>query len=96
MVKSFLSVALSRHCAHCTFYFYKTYTFRLLGNGPSAITLSYLLSGHWPYYKGMDELGHPPDFLHARLESKSDTSLVLQDLQELSEVIDRSHCCLLK
>lgn len=62
------------------------YLLTFLGNGPSAITLSYLLSGHWPYYNGMDELGHPPDFLHARLESKPDVPLVLQDLKELSEV----------
>lgn len=34
----------------------------------------------------MDALGHPPDFLHARLESKPNCSLVLQDLKELSEV----------
>lgn len=34
----------------------------------------------------MDENGHPPEFLHARLELKRDTSLVLQDLKDLSEV----------
>lgn len=60
----------------------------VIGNGPSAITLSYLLSGRWPYYKGMDALGHPPDFLHARLESKPNCSLVLQDLKELSEGLE--------
>lgn len=57
-----------------------------LGNGPSAITLSYMLSGHWPYYQGQDELGHPPDFLHARLAS--DVPLVLHDLKQLAEVLN--------
>lgn len=56
----------------------------LLGNGPSAITLSYMLSGHWPFYSGPSGLGHPPDFLHARLAG--DVPLVLHDLKELSEV----------
>ncbi len=49
------------------------------------------MSGHWPYYKGMDEMGHPPDFLHYRLESKPNCPLVLQDLKELSEVRDEDY-----
>lgn len=57
-----------------------------VGNGPSAITLSYLLSGHWPHYKGQDNMGHPPEFLHARLEAQSGIPLVLQNLEELAEV----------
>jgi hypothetical protein len=45
-----------------------------------------MLSGHWPYYQGQDELGHPPDFLHARLAS--DVPLVLHDLKQLAEVLN--------
>jgi len=60
----------------------------IVGNGPSAITLSYFLSGHWPYYNGADDFGHPADFLHDRLQSRSDVSLVLQDLKELSEGLE--------
>lgn len=29
-----------------------SYIYIYLGNGPSAIILSYFLSGHWPYYNG--------------------------------------------
>jgi hypothetical protein len=39
----------------------------------------------------MDEMGHPPDFLHYRLESKPNCPLVLQDLKELSEVRDEDY-----
>ena len=30
----------------------------LLGNGPSGICLSYMLSGNWPYYNG-DQISDP-------------------------------------
>ena len=53
-----------------------------LGNGPSAITLSYLLSGHVPYYRGNSS----DDFLHLRLSESIDQPLVLQDLEFLSDV----------
>ena len=54
----------------------------ILGNGPSAITLSYLLSGHVPYYRGNSS----DDFLHLRLSESIDQPLVLQDLEFLSDV----------
>ena len=53
-----------------------------IGNGPSAITLSYLLSGHVPYYRGNSS----DDFLHLRLSENIDQPLVLQDLEFLSDV----------
>ena len=56
------------------------------GNGPSAITLSYFLSGHWPYYCGNDELRHPIEFLDERLRSRPNIPMILQDLKQLSEV----------
>ena len=37
----------------------------IIGNGPSAITLSYFLDGNWPYYSKE----HPNEELHARLQS---------------------------
>lgn len=55
----------------------------IVGNGPSALILSYFLSGHWPYYNGK-----PVDdpVLKERLKYVSQKkSLVLQDLQWLSE-----------
>ena len=53
-----------------------------LGNGPSGISLSYMLSGNLAYYEGTSS----DDLLHARLSQNKDQPLVLQDLQLLSEV----------
>lgn len=53
-----------------------------LGNGPSAITLSYMLAGNVPYYEGTSS----DEFLHARLSQAVDQPLVLQELQFLSDV----------
>lgn len=41
----------------------------IIGNGPSAITLSFLLSGYWPYYcpNDQDYGPHPNQLLHKRL-----------------------------
>lgn len=47
----------------------------ILGNGPSAITLSYMLAGNWPYY---NDLPHPIDFLQNRLEENKEYSLLEQ------------------
>lgn len=61
----------------------KEYDVVIIGNGPSAIILSYFLSGHWPYYNGK-----PVDdpILKERLKYVSQShSLVLQDLEWLSE-----------
>ncbi|XP_053203476.1 oxidative stress-induced growth inhibitor 1-like [Panonychus citri] len=72
----------------------ETKEFVIIGNGPSAITLSYLLAGNWPYYKPSEP--HPNIELNARLTSPSDSEtfsdqldlstipLVKRDLQYLS------------
>lgn len=55
----------------------------IIGNGPASIMLSYLLSGHWPYYNGL-----PCDLpvLQDKLDYVSQQqSLVLEDLDWLSE-----------
>ena len=47
-----------------------------LGNGPSAITLSYILSGHIPYWNGCPVSN---DYLNVKLEQYvKDTSLLEQ------------------
>jgi len=58
--------------------------FVIIGNGPSGIVLSYMLSGHWPYYVGQSQ----DEFLHARLMVDPHLSLVQQDLQFLSEGLE--------
>ena len=60
------------------------------GNGPSGIAVSYLLSGHWPYYTGQTR----DEFLHTRLALNPGLSLVEQDLEFLSDV-STSNCCLM-
>ncbi|GFT07326.1 oxidative stress-induced growth inhibitor 1 [Nephila pilipes] len=57
----------------------------VIGNGPSGITLSYMLCGNWPYYNGVP---HPIDFLQYRLEENKDKSLLQQDLVYLSEGLE--------
>ncbi|XP_035207736.1 oxidative stress-induced growth inhibitor 1-like [Stegodyphus dumicola] len=57
----------------------------VIGNGPSAITLSYMLAGNWPYYNG---LPHPIDYLQYRLEENKGKSLLEQDLCSLSEGLE--------
>ena len=42
------------------------------GNGPSALTLSFLLNGNWPYYDGE----HPDEILHARLSYEKEKSIL--------------------
>jgi len=54
----------------------------VIGNGPSAITLSYMLAGNVPYYVGNSS----DEFLHLRLSENADEPLVLQDLAFLSDV----------
>eukprot|EP00092_Neocalanus_flemingeri_P014280 GFUD01015401.1.p1 GENE.GFUD01015401.1~~GFUD01015401.1.p1 ORF type:complete len:650 (+),score=128.51 GFUD01015401.1:268-2217(+) len=56
----------------------------IIGNGPSGISLSYLLSGHLPFYKG----GSQDEFLHTRLMVEPHLSLVEQDLQFLSDGLE--------
>lgn len=57
----------------------------VVGNGPSGITMSFLLAGNWPYYTACS---HPNGYLHARLDGKRDVSLVEMDLQELSDGLE--------
>lgn len=57
-----------------------------VGNGPSGIMLSYILSGNWPYYNGG---AHPDEMLTTRLQNMpSDKSLLEQDLDMLAQVND--------
>lgn len=72
----------------------ETKEFVIIGNGPSAITLSYMLAGNWPYYNPTEP--HPNSELHARLVSPGDSesysddtnlssvSLIQRDLDYLS------------
>ncbi|XP_033626019.1 oxidative stress-induced growth inhibitor 1-like [Asterias rubens] len=59
----------------------------VIGNGPSGISLSYMLSGHWPYYTS--EEPHPDPYLHARLlQGDEEESLIQQDLELLSSGLE--------
>lgn len=58
----------------------------VIGNGPSAICLSYFLSGNWPFYNGQI---HPNEILQWHLsEIDASSSLVEQDLSFLSEGLE--------
>jgi len=58
----------------------------IIGNGPSAICLSYFLSGNWPFYNGQI---HPNEILQWHLsEIDATVSLVEQDLSFLSEGLE--------
>ncbi|XP_005986797.1 oxidative stress induced growth inhibitor 1 [Latimeria chalumnae] len=58
----------------------------IIGNGPSGICLSYLLSGYRPYLKPGET--HPNPILQKKLEERPDLSLVDQDLEYLSEGLE--------
>ena len=55
------------------------------GNGPSAITLSYLLSGNVPYYTG----GCEDVYVDKKLTK--DEPIVLQDIELLSQVSSKGY-----
>ncbi|XP_049789375.1 oxidative stress-induced growth inhibitor 1-like [Schistocerca nitens] len=58
----------------------------IVGNGPSAMALSFLLSGNLPYYTGGE---HPDEMLTARLRVTSlDVTLLDQDLEFLSQGLE--------
>lgn len=57
----------------------------VIGNGPSGIALSYMLSGNVPYIKSCE---HPDEMLSARLSSTSDTCLINSDLEYLSSGLE--------
>lgn len=60
-----------------------------IGNGPSGITLSYMLAGNWPYWSENDVQRHPDELLSARLcYADADKSLVEQDLIQLAEGLE--------
>ncbi|XP_078067310.1 oxidative stress-induced growth inhibitor 1-like [Mustelus asterias] len=62
----------------------------VIGNGPSAICLSYFLSGYRPYFK--ESSIHPNPILQQKLEENLGISIVEQDLEFLSEGLEgRSH-----
>ncbi|XP_023682864.2 oxidative stress-induced growth inhibitor 1-like [Paramormyrops kingsleyae] len=62
----------------------------IIGNGPSGICLSYLLSGHRPYVKA--GASHPNPILHRKLQDITGKCLLEQDLEYLSEGLEgRSH-----
>lgn len=59
------------------------------GNGPSGISLSYMLAGHWPYWikEKIDE--HPDELLRARLNyADNNKSLVEHDLFTLADGLE--------
>ncbi|GCB70858.1 hypothetical protein scyTo_0008693 [Scyliorhinus torazame] len=62
----------------------------VIGNGPSAICLSYFLSGYRPYFK--ESSLHPNPILQRKLEENRGISIVEQNLEFLSEGLEgRSH-----
>ncbi|EHB15404.1 Coiled-coil domain-containing protein 112 [Heterocephalus glaber] len=58
----------------------------IIGNGPSGISLSYMLSGYRPYLSS--EAIHPNAILHSKLEEARHLSTVDQDLEYLSEGLE--------
>ncbi|XP_006821878.1 oxidative stress-induced growth inhibitor 1-like [Saccoglossus kowalevskii] len=57
----------------------------IIGNGPSGICLSYMLSGNTPYFTGQP---HPNIYLQQKLEEHPDISILEQDLEYLSEGLE--------
>ncbi|CAG0895620.1 unnamed protein product [Darwinula stevensoni] len=57
----------------------------IVGNGPSAITLSYMLAGNWPYYRGTPV---QDIFLQERLRGVMGKSLLEVDLEDLSQGLE--------
>lgn len=58
----------------------------VIGNGPSGICLSYLLSGYVPYLS--PEGSHPNPILNSKLQQYPHQSLLEQDLEYLSEGLE--------
>ncbi|XP_033829875.1 oxidative stress induced growth inhibitor 1 [Periophthalmus magnuspinnatus] len=58
----------------------------IIGNGPSGICLSYLLSGHTPYVS--QDAAHPNPLLQHKLREQPDLSLLEQDLEYLCEGLE--------
>ncbi|KAM6947389.1 oxidative stress induced growth inhibitor 1 isoform 2-T2 [Lycodopsis pacificus] len=58
----------------------------IIGNGPSGICLSYLLSGYTPYLS--PEASHPNPLLNSKLREQPHLSLLEQDLEYLCEGLE--------
>nr|CBN80640.1 Oxidative stress-induced growth inhibitor 2 [Dicentrarchus labrax] len=58
----------------------------IIGNGPSGICLSYLLSGYTPYLS--PDASHPNPLLHSKLGEQPHLSLLEQDLEYLCEGLE--------
>ncbi|KAL3059336.1 hypothetical protein OYC64_011293 [Pagothenia borchgrevinki] len=58
----------------------------IIGNGPSGICLSYLLSGRTPYLS--PEVSHPNPLLSSKLGEQPHLSLLEQDLEYLCEGLE--------
>ncbi|XP_056292419.1 oxidative stress induced growth inhibitor 1 isoform X2 [Pseudoliparis swirei] len=58
----------------------------IIGNGPSGICLSYLLSGYTPYLS--PGASHPNPLLHSKLREQPHLSLLEQDLEYLCEGLE--------
>ncbi|XP_029358804.1 oxidative stress induced growth inhibitor 1 [Echeneis naucrates] len=58
----------------------------IIGNGPSGICLSYLLSGYTPYLS--PQASHPNPLLHSKLGEQPHLSLLEQDLEYLCEGLE--------
>ncbi|XP_053699509.1 oxidative stress-induced growth inhibitor 2 [Synchiropus splendidus] len=63
-----------------------TFPVVIIGNGPSGICLSYLLSGHKPYLDPTTV--HPNPILYRKLEETKHLSITEQDLEYLSEGLE--------
>ncbi|XP_058465671.1 uncharacterized protein LOC131439086 [Malaya genurostris] len=61
----------------------------IIGNGPSGISLSYMLAGNWPYWSPEQIQKHPDELLRARLNYyDSQKSLVEHDLFSLADGLE--------
>lgn len=61
----------------------------IAGNGPSGISLSYMLAGNWPYWSPDKIQRHPDELLRARLNYyDSQKSLVEHDLFSLADGLE--------
>lgn len=61
----------------------------IIGNGPSGISLSYMLAGNWPYWSPAQIQNHPDELLRARLNYyDSQKSLVEHDLFSLADGLE--------
>lgn len=71
----------SNKCRECCSATYKDVV--IIGNGPSAITLSYMLAGNWPYFDR--DQAHPNEYLNSRLLEYDESKSILEmDLDYLS------------